>query len=242
MSEQADSIELTPETLGQVDAFRDLPLTERTQIIKLCDYRFYLPGQSVIAYDDDSKDVFFIVSGQVQVINYGASGQQVTLQDVAAGKMFGELSAIDGGKRSAHVVTVSESKIFSITPDDFMLIMKNYPSIAEATLVRLVDMVRNLGRKVYYRDALPANQRVQAELLRLALQQGKSKKRAIIKPAPSHTDIAYHIGTSRETVTREMASLRREGIISRSNDGLIICDIPLLTKMIGKALASEGGS
>jgi CRP-like cAMP-binding protein len=96
-------------------------------------------------------------------------------------------------------------------------------------------MVRHLGKKVYDRDVLPANQRVRAELLRLAFEQQRPAETAVISPAPTHNDIAFHIGTRRETVTRELASLRDAGLIRRRGNDLLICDVARLTQMIGMA-------
>lgn len=239
MHENNSVIEVTAETLGQINAFRDLTRAEREHIMTFCHGRTYQPGQYIVSYKDDSKDVFFIVSGSVQAINYGSSGHQVTLQDLEAGQMFGELSAIDGEPRSAHVVTVTDAIIVSMTPQSFMQMLDDYSSVARATFKRLTGMVRNLGNKVYYRDVLPAHQRVRAELLRLAFEQQRPNDTAVISPAPTHNDIAFHIGARRETVTRELASLRDSGLIMRRGNDLLICDVARLTRMIGKAVESE---
>lgn len=235
MQENIHAIELTAETLGQINAFRDLARAEREQIIPFCHGRLYKPGQYIVSYQDDGRDVFFIVSGRVQAINYGSSGHQVTLQDLEAGEMFGELSAIDGEPRSSHVVTVTDSIVVAMTPESFMQLLENHPVVARATLRRLTGMVRHLGKKVYDRDVLPANQRVRAELLRLAFEQQRPAETAVISPAPTHNDIAFHIGTRRETVTRELASLRDAGLIRRRGNDLLICDVARLTQMIGMA-------
>jgi CRP-like cAMP-binding protein len=239
MHENTQAVDLTAETLGQVNAFRDLTLAERERIVPYCHGQYYEPNQYIVSYKDDSKDVFFIVSGRVQAINFGSSGHQVTLQDLEAGQMFGELSAIDGEPRLAHIITAQDAIVVSMTPDNFMQVLENHPTVIRATLKRLTGMVRLLGKKVYDRDVLPAHQRVRAELLRLAFEQQRPADTAVISPAPTHNGIAYHIGTSRETVTRELNSLRSAGLIMRRGNDLLICDVPRLTQMIGQALEPE---
>lgn len=50
----------------------------------------------------DARDVYFIASGSVRVVNWSYSGREVSFEDVpAGGTTFGELAAIGGAPRSA---------------------------------------------------------------------------------------------------------------------------------------------
>jgi len=42
---------------------------------------------------------------------------------------------------------------------------------------------------------------------------------ARVEPAPAHRDIASHVGTSREEVTRELSRLGRDGLLERAGRG-----------------------
>ena len=81
----------------------------------------------VIAQDDDSSDVFFVVSGQVRATSFSKVGKEVSFQDLGPGEMFGELSAIDGEPRSTHVVTRVDTLIASMTKDAFWSALLSYP-------------------------------------------------------------------------------------------------------------------
>jgi CRP-like cAMP-binding protein len=228
--------ELTPEVLAQIDAFRVLTRDEREQIMDFCLGQSYDMGRHIISYQDVSRDVFFIASGRAQAINYASSGHLIILQDLEAGQMFGELSAIDGEPRSAHVVTVTESFIVSMKYDNFLRILELYPPVIDVTMKRLTGMVRLLGKRVYDRDTLPATQRVCAELLRLAYPDPQRQGQEIISPLPTRAKIAHHIGTSRETVSREIASLRKAGIVKQPDkETLLICDVKRLLQLIRRA-------
>ena len=83
---------------------------------------------------ENTRDVFFIVSGTVRVTIFSKLSKEITFRDMHAGRMFGELSAIDGKPRSAHVIAHMESMIVFMSPDEFWNLLGAYPGIAQKTL------------------------------------------------------------------------------------------------------------
>jgi DNA-binding Lrp family transcriptional regulator len=72
--------------------------------------------------------------------------------------------------------------------------------------------------------------RVHAELVRLARDHGGSE--ALIRPAPTHSEIASRISTHREAVTRELSRLEGLGIIAREGRTLRVKDLARLEAMV----------
>ena len=236
MTQPADSITINPETLIGIEVFRNLPTADRKILATHCKCRRYATDQQIISYQDSTRDVFFIVSGRVSAIIYSLTGKQVTFQTLDAGQMFGELAAIDGAPRSAYVVATTDSLIAFMPATDFKDALRAYPDMMESTLRRLTGMVRHLTERLFEVTALPVKNRIHAELLRLALPRMHDSTTAIIAPPPTHSDIASHIGTHREAVSRELASLRKLGLIERRSGELIIHDIPSLTRMVNEVM------
>ncbi len=54
----------------------------------------------------------------------------------------------------------------------------------------------------------------------------------MIRPAPLHVDIANRASTTRESVTRALSELARQGIISRQGDALVVLDIERLEEIL----------
>lgn len=234
-------VDINPEALYGVEAFRALNAAERRVIATYCKCRRCPEGQAIISYNDPSRDVFFIISGQVQATIYSLNGKQFVLQELSAGQMFGELAAIDGGRRAAYVVALGDALIASMTPGDFWHVLRSYPSVAEATLRRLTSMVRLLAGRIFEMGVLPVKQRIHAELLRLALQHLDGDNRAEINPSPTQIAIANHIGTAREGVGRELAHLQELGLIERRGRALVVNDVARLRQMVHQALGIRIG-
>ena len=73
---------------------------------KACTWRRYVDHEQIIDRQSDSTDVYFVVDGNVRIVNYSLSGKELTHEDLDAGSYFGELSALDGQPRSACVLAL----------------------------------------------------------------------------------------------------------------------------------------
>ena len=72
--------------------------------------------------------------------------------------------------------------------------------------------------------ALDVRSRVHAELLRLARPDREDPRRAIIHSPPNQSELASRINTRRETVSREINAMEREGLIERRRGAIVITD------------------
>jgi CRP-like cAMP-binding protein len=226
------------ETLSGIGVFQGLSYQQRQELAPLCNFHHYPADCEIISYQADNREIYFIISGQVQAIVYSLSGKQIILNDLGPGELFGELSAIDGQPRSASIRTISKTIICSMTYGSFWFVLHHYPSVTEIILKRLSLKVRQLCQRVYEVCAMPVKNRVHMELLRLALRHEIINNRVTIDPAPTHTAIANHIATHREAVSREIAQLKINGIIDRTCNPLIISDMERLRQLVQAEILS----
>jgi CRP/FNR family transcriptional regulator, cyclic AMP receptor protein len=84
-------------------------------------------------------------------------------------------------------------------------------------------------------STLHVDNRIQAEVLRLATLAGRVGNGARIVPAPTHVEIASRVSTHREAVTRELNRLARIGLVTRSGDALLVGDVQRLAQMVQDA-------
>jgi CRP-like cAMP-binding protein len=205
------------------------------RIERRCAWKRYAPGEPVLDYLDKSDDVFFIALGEVRVTIYSTVGKAVSFREMGTGEIFGEFPAIDGGSRSASVEARTNCLIASMPGSSFRELLQTEPGLAQALLPRLVKTIRALTNRVYEFSTLAVNNRIQAELLRLASLGPKEGKSARIVPAPTHVEIASRVSTHREAVTRELNRLSRIGIIERRRGTLLIGDVDRLAEMVHDA-------
>lgn len=225
-------VQVTAETLGGIELLRLLPLARRKVLAERCQAHQYKARQEIVSRADASTDVYCVVSGQVRVTTYSASDKEVMFRDLDAGTMFGHVSAIDGGPRSASVVAVKDSFLVSIPADVFQELLRAYPDLAVAVLKELGRLVRLLSERVVDMSTLGVKNRIHAELLRLALKGRRDDNSAVIAPIPTHSEIASRISTHREAVTRELKRLEQQGLVERRRGALVVNDLERLRRLV----------
>jgi CRP-like cAMP-binding protein len=209
-----------------------LPDDVRAQIGAQCAWRTYRAGQQIISREARDRHVYMIVSGRVRVAVYSASGREVAFRDVGAGMTFGEIAAIDGEPRSANVEALEDSMIASMPTQLFWQLLEKHPQVMAKVVKALAATIRSLSERLFELSTLGIQNRVHAEILRLAKAAGIDRGRAAIDPAPKHVDIASRISVNREQVTKELSAMARQGLVVKSGRVLVVPDIAKLEKLV----------
>jgi len=204
----------------------------RQKLESLCRWRNFTRDEQIIDRDSDTGDVFFVVRGQVRVVNYSYTGREVSYDDLGAGSVFGELSAIDSAPRSANVVALKPTTVAALSPEQFRQALSDNPGFALGVMTRLVEIIRGSTDRIMDLSTLGAYTRVYAEILRLARKNAGDGESAVISPVPVHSDVASRAGTTRETVARALSDLSRKGIAKREGETLVVGDISQLEEIV----------
>ncbi|WP_259779830.1 Crp/Fnr family transcriptional regulator [Aestuariispira ectoiniformans] len=198
-----------------------------------CGWRTYTANEQIIDRQSDSRDVFFVTRGKARVVNYSMSGREIAFDDIAAGAFFGELAALDGQPRSANVVTLEPTTVATLSDVAFQELLCDHPEVALVLMRRMARIIRTSVDRIMDLSTLGANNRVQAEILRLARREsGDEGNSATINPVPVHNDLASRVSTTRETVARVFGDLTKKGILERKGNKLIVTDVGRLQGMV----------
>ena len=219
-------------TLAGIGTFAGLSSKALKALRETCSWQRYKPGEPVVDYLDASDEVFCVVMGEVCVTIYSASGKAVSFRNLGPGAIFGEYAAIDGDPRCASVEAKTDCLIASMPALAFRKLLQTEPAVGQALIRELVSNVRTLTKRVYEFSTLAVNNRIQAELLRLASMAPRAGKSARLVPPPTHAEIASRVSTHREAVTRELNRLSRIGLIERQPGILIVRDMDRLAEML----------
>jgi CRP-like cAMP-binding protein len=226
------------ETLDDVGIFSELTAEARRGFAGRCTWRDFKPRQQIVGHQEDTRNVFFLITGKARASIYSAAGRMVTFRDIRAGDMFGEFSAIDGEPRSASVEATQRSLVAIMSPELFWEVLRTQPPVMAAVLKRLTGQVRTLSERVYEMSTLAVRNRIHAELLRLAKDLVSETGNAVLYPAPTDADIAARIATTRETVNRELGDLVEAGLIKKQGRTLVIADVERLRRLVDEVVES----
>lgn len=218
--------------LGSVEVLAGLTEESLRVLDRKCHFRTVKAGNLIIGQHDSSQDVIFLVAGHARVNLYSAGGKQVSFREVLPGAIFGELSAIDEKPRSADVEAIKNSLLYVMPHAVFIEEIDTHPQFRDAILLHLTTQIRLLTARVFEFSTLAVRSRVRAELVRLANDVDSDGPSIVLKPTPTHFEIANRISTHREAVTRELSHLEDIGVIRREGRTLIITDLERLADLV----------
>jgi CRP/FNR family cyclic AMP-dependent transcriptional regulator len=211
-----------------ISLFEELPDNEISAIAGACSIRTFDRQAQILGEQEQTTDVFFVLSGTVRATIYTLSGREVIFNDISTGGIFGEFSAVDGLPRASMVVAVTDCRVARMTREKFLEMLQRNGTMAVRLIELLVGKIRSMSERVFEVSALAVRERVRRELLRLAKDGTEFRNGIVIRPAPTHYEIASRLGSHREAVTREFNRLEAAGIIEVRRRQLRIVDIERL--------------
>jgi len=93
--------------LRNVDLFSELDDDALATMVPICQPFMRQPGEPLFSQGDPPDGMYMVERGEVSVQMTGADGHRVTLAELGAGAVVGEMSLATNAPRSAAVVAVS---------------------------------------------------------------------------------------------------------------------------------------
>ncbi len=142
--------------LREISFFKDLSHQELSHIANQLKAKNYLPGQRVLTQDQPVEGIFFLQSGEVQIlVSNEQSGQEELITYGYQGECFGEMSTLrEDMPASASVVCANDCQFLFIARADFIQFVNAYglwpffvnilASRLEQTNHRMTEVMRHL--------------------------------------------------------------------------------------------------
>lgn len=131
------------EIVRSIPLFSGLTKSDVKEIGKLCFQQSYEPEQVILKQLEEGQLMVAILSGKAKVVKDGK-----TITTVGPGDAVGEMSLIDGHRRSASVVAETPVECIVIHRTTFMKLLDNSPSIAKKLLISQTERLRETDNKL----------------------------------------------------------------------------------------------
>jgi CRP/FNR family transcriptional regulator/CRP/FNR family cyclic AMP-dependent transcriptional regulator len=210
--------------LGELPLFAALGRAPREAIAQVSELQKASRGEILIREDEIATRGFFVLlEGSARVAITGAEGREAVLAFLEEGDFFGEMSLLDGDPRSATVRAATDVRLLLLRRPAFLDLLRRFPEIAIGLLTELSGRLRNANRKISALALSPVYARVSGALLQLADLRGfRVRGLIVIHDRPTQQEIADMANTSRETVSRVLSQMQKEGIVSVEGRDLVL--------------------
>jgi CRP/FNR family cyclic AMP-dependent transcriptional regulator len=205
--------------LENITLFSGLEAGELARLSSKAVIHSYPRNTIVINQGDISTSLHVIVSGKVRVFLSNEEGKEVILSTQGPGECFGEMALLDEGPRSASVITAEPCKLAIISKLDFERFLRDSPETMLKILQQAFERLRALTEMVGSLALLDVYGRVARLLLQSAREVDGLNT---VQPEMTQQEIANHIGSSREMVSRILKDLKTGGYIEMTGKQIII--------------------
>jgi len=220
-----DTIAIVPEststigqTLAKVPIFSGLTESELSFLAQRAVLHSYSAAQSVFGEGEPCSGLYVVESGHVRIFKSSTNGREQVLGIDGPGSSIAELPVFDGGNYPASVTAIDEAKLLFVSKQDFQALCLAHPQVALKVLRVVGSRLRRLVGIIEELSFTTVRHRLASFLLRLAQKEGTRSAAGIEITLPaSNQELASHIGTVRELVSRNLSRLQVEGM--RQIDG-----------------------
>ena len=191
--------------------------------------RSYSAGQIVFHEGEPCAGLYVVESGSVRIFKSSAGGREHVLSIEGPGGSVAELPVFDGGNYPASVVAIDDSVLLFVSKQDFQGLCLTHPEVALKVLKVVGARLRRLVGIIEELSFTTVRHRLGAYLLRLAQREGKKVALGVEIQLPTNNqELAAHIGTVRELVSRNLSRLQAEGVLAIDGRSVVIRDLKAL--------------
>ncbi len=216
---------MTVSLLRRTPLFRTLPEAEIRRIAKISRLRKFPAGSKIFSKAEQAKHMFIVARGRVKIYISSGLRKRKTFDYLESGNFFGEMALLDGKERSASAQAVEDSQLLLIDKREFRQLLLAHPGLACLLLKTLSDRLRGANEEIeslIFKNVLGRLARI---LVQLGGRYGKSAEGGLLIDHPfSQQELADLIGTSREPLSRALASLRRAQLVGARHGRLFLQD------------------
>lgn len=138
---------IKPDVLKEQVLLQDIDKAAINKIAKITRQVSIKKGESLFKEKDDTKGLWLILSGKIEISRVTADGWRQTLVVLPAGHFFGELSILEKRKHVASAVALEDTELLLLLKEDFEKMMEEDCALALHIVKRIaIVMSKNLRR------------------------------------------------------------------------------------------------
>jgi len=190
----------------------------------------YPPGAVLFVEGQLPRGIFVLCKGSMKLSINSPGGRTMIVKLAEPGEVLGLSATISGKPYEVTAETIDPCQVNFIKRDDFLRFLKEDADVCFKVAEQLSEKYHNACNEV---RSLGLSHSA-AEKLAALLLEWSAKNGEAAKPEPrlkirlTHEEIAQMIGTSRETVTRLFAELKKHQIVQTKGSTLVIRDAAAL--------------
>lgn len=211
-----------------VPIFNHLNQEEMNDIVTCTNSTSYSRGNTIYRAGENSDGLYIVHKGRVKIYRLSDNGKEQLVRILKPGDFTGELALFTASVHDAYAEAMEPTELCVMARENFQQFLLKYPAIS---LKVLSEFSSRLGKAEKHAASI-AMESVETRIAMYLADLIEEQHTHIVRLPMSRKDIASHLGTTPETVSRKLAEFENAGSIKQVNQKdieIIDLDALLLT-------------
>ena len=210
-----------------------LTARELDQVLGFAVTERYAAGALIFRKGEPGRSLMLIVSGQVKISVSAPDGKEAVLAVLGVGEILGEMAILENKPRSADATALTPCEVLLLQRRDFIPYLERNPSMAIRLLTMVCDRLRRTSTLLEDRALRHLPERLAKTLIDLGSANGSPCRPGTRIDIPIRQKVfASLLGTSRETLSKQLHAWQSAGLISISRGAVVIKQPDVLARFI----------
>ena len=147
--------------LAGIEFFELLKDEDRSELANVVDTVKLSAGETLFHAGEPGESLFVVRSGSIELYIKDTAGQKIVLTIAEEGNLFGELSLLDTGPRTATAIALTDAELLVLDRDDLLLLFGKRPDAALNMLAAMSTMTRKADELLRTRVSRNVNEEME---------------------------------------------------------------------------------
>jgi CRP/FNR family transcriptional regulator, nitrogen oxide reductase regulator len=215
--------EIDRRRLAEQPLFQGLSDSDLQVVLEASRPRTAPEGEYFFIQEDPAEHLYLLERGQVKLGQVTADGQQVILNVIGAGAIFGLIGFVEDSLYPASALAASNCRALSWDRPTLARLAERFPNLALNAMRLMAARVNEFQGQIRTLSTERVERRLARVLLRLVRQVGKKEQSGVlIDLSLSRQDLAEMSGSTIFTVSRILSQWERQGLIDAGRERVLI--------------------
>ncbi|HYA43665.1 MAG TPA: Crp/Fnr family transcriptional regulator [Syntrophobacteraceae bacterium] len=197
--------------ISKAPLFNGLPAEQIEKLAQICLDQKFEKGRELFSEGNEAKGFYLVLGGKIKIYKLSLEGKEQILHIFGSGEIFGEVPVFAGGNYPASAAAIEQSRALFFPRISFIELVSSEPAIALNLLGILSKRLRRFTLLIEDLSLKEVPGRLAAYLIYLGQ---KSPGLQTLELEINRTQLASLLGTIPETVSRILAKMARQAVIS----------------------------
>ncbi len=208
-----------------ISIFAALPDDALQEVMAGFHARVFARNEMLFLEGEEASRFFIVAAGRVRLFKTSDQGREFTFFIPRARQVFDLPPLFDDKPHIVSASALSDARVYVAPLDHVQHMARRYPSLYRALTMQLSLATRRIARIASDLALTDVTTRLARLLLVSSDSEGQRTPDGILLALGlSQSEIAHLLGTAREVVSRAFRHLEKEGLVTRTRQGILIRD------------------